>query len=107
MFRLLARLGARADRHSPRSTESRISFSSASSFMIVRLPVQVLLRGLATWNDRLQRDQLIVFDEWHEVYVIVTLNDEDPLTAVSLLIRVFKDVQHMLSLLKNAIGASN
>jgi hypothetical protein len=63
--------------------------------MIVRLPVQVLLRGLATWNDRLQRDQPIVFDEWHEVHVIVPLDDEDPLTAVSLLIRVFKDVQHV------------
>jgi hypothetical protein len=40
--------------------------------MIVWIPVQVLLRGLATWNDRLQCDQPIVFDEWHEVYVIVT-----------------------------------
>jgi hypothetical protein len=68
--------------------------------MLVRLPLQVRLRGLATWNDRLQRDQPIVFDEWHEVHVIVTLNDEDPLTAVSLLIRVFKDVHHVLSFAK-------
>jgi hypothetical protein len=64
--------GGRADRHSPRSTELRISLSSASRFMIVRLSLQVLLRGPAPWNDRLHRDQPIVFDEWHEVHVIVS-----------------------------------
>jgi hypothetical protein len=63
--------------------------------MIVRLFLQVLLRGFATRNDRLQRNHLVVFDEWHQVHVIVTLDDEDSLTAISLLIRVFKDVQHV------------
>ena len=63
--------------------------------MIVRFLLQILLRGLPTRNDRLQDNQLVVFDEWHEVHVVVTLDDEDPLTAVSLLIRVFQDVQHV------------
>ena len=53
--------------------------------MIVRFLLQVLLRGLATRNDRLQGNQPVVFDEWDEVHVIVTLDDEDPLTTISLL----------------------
>jgi hypothetical protein len=51
--------------------------------MIVRLSLQVLLRSLATRNDRLQHNHLVVFDEWHQVHVIVTLDDEDPLTCGS------------------------
>ena len=47
-----------------------MSFSSASSFMIVRLFLQVLLCGFATRDDRLQGNQLVVFDEWHEVHVV-------------------------------------
>ena len=39
---------------------------------------------------------IVVFDEWHEVDVIVALDDdEDPLAAITLLVRVFKDVQHV------------
>src|SRR6266576_506596 len=94
LYRLKPRLGARVDRHSPRSTESRSSFSSASSFMIVRFLLQIPLRGLPTRNDRLQDNQPVVFDERHEVDIVVTLDDEDPLAAVSLLVRVFQDVEH-------------
>jgi hypothetical protein len=46
--------------------------------MIVGLFPQVLLRGLTTRNDRLQGNQLVIFDEWDEVDVIVALDDEDP-----------------------------
>jgi hypothetical protein len=60
--------------------------------MIVWLSLQVPLRGFATRNDRLQGNQLVVFHEWHEVHVVVTLDDEDPLAAIPLLVRVFKDV---------------
>jgi hypothetical protein len=51
----------RVGRHAPRSTESRISLSSASSFMVFWLLTQVLLRGLATRDDRLEEDRLLVF----------------------------------------------
>jgi hypothetical protein len=54
--------------------------------MIVRLFLQVLLRGLATRNDRFQGNNLVVFDEWHKVHLLVALDDEDPLTAISLLV---------------------
>jgi len=63
--------------------------------MIVRFLLQILLRGLPTRNDRLQDNQLVVFDEGHEVDIVVTLDDEDPLAAVSLLVRVFQDVEHV------------
>jgi len=50
-YRFKTRLAGRADRHSPRSTEPRISFSPVSSFMIVRFPLQEISapysRGLA------------------------------------------------------------
>ena len=62
--------------------------TSASSFIIVRLFLSVLLRRLATQNDRLQRTQLVVFDERHEVDVIVTPDDEDPLSARASWIRL-------------------
>jgi hypothetical protein len=65
-------------------------------FGLLRLR-QVLLCRLPTGNDRLQDDQLVVFDEGNEVHVVVTLYDEDPLTAVSFLVGVFKDVQRMSS----------
>jgi hypothetical protein len=63
--------------------------------MVVDLFRQVLLRGFTTRTDRLQCNQLVVLHEWHEGHVIVTPDDEDPLTAVSLLVRVFQDVQHV------------
>ena len=72
-----------------------MSFSPVSSFMIVRFLLQVLPCGFPTRNNRLQGNQPIVFDEAHEVDIVVTLDDEDPLTAVSLLVRVLQDVQHV------------
>jgi hypothetical protein len=72
-----------------------MSFSPVSSFMIVRFLLQVLPRGFPTRNNRLQCNQPVIFDEGHEVDIIVTLDDEDPLTAVSLPVRVLQDVQHV------------
>ena len=63
--------------------------------MIVRLLLQVPPRGLSARNDCLQGNRFVVFDEGHEVQVIVTLDDEDPLSAISLLVRVFQDVQRV------------
>jgi hypothetical protein len=74
--------------------------------MIVRLFLQVLLRGFATRDDRLQGNQLVVFHEWHEVHIIVTLDDEDPLIAIPLLIRVFKDVSTCPCPMRNTISSN-
>jgi hypothetical protein len=52
--------------------------------MSVWFLLQALLRRLPARNDRLQGNQPIVFDEGHEVDTVVTLDDEDPLTAVTL-----------------------
>src|SRR5258706_6043358 len=83
LYRLKTSLGARADRHSPRSTESRISFSSASSFMIVSFLLQVLFRGLPDRNDRLYGNQAVVLDEDHARDLVVTLYDAHSLYVLS------------------------
>jgi len=49
------------DFHSPCSTDSSNSFSSASIF-IVGLLTQVLLRGLPARDDRLQKHRVLVLD---------------------------------------------
>lgn len=63
--------------------------------MIVRLLTQVLLRGLATGNDRLQEDRLLILHERHQVDVGVAPHHEDPLLGVSLRVRVRQDVEQV------------
>src|SRR5258708_37647430 len=79
-----------ADFHSPRSTDSSNSFSSAYIYMIVSLLTEVQLRGLPTRNDRLQEDRVLVFDE-HQVHVILA-SDEKGVARVTLGIRMIQDV---------------
>jgi hypothetical protein len=66
------------DLHSPRSTESRSSCSSASSFVAVFF-TEVFLRGLPARDDRLQEDRLLVLDEQHQKHVALAPDDEDTL----------------------------
>src|ERR1700680_2669007 len=70
-----------ADFHSPRSTDSSNSFSSASIF-IVGLLTEVLRRGLPARDDRLQEHRVLVLDERHRVHVVLALDDEDALAGV-------------------------
>jgi hypothetical protein len=58
----------------------------------------VLLRRLAARNDRLQEDRLLVFDERHEVDVILALNDEDALANVAVGVRKFQDIGDVAAL---------
>src|SRR5262245_22765851 len=96
-YRARSRLPPFADFHSPRSTESSNSFSSASSF-IVWLLTEVLLCCFTTRNDRFQEDRLLVFDERHQVHVVLALDDEDALVAVTPGVRVLQDIEQVASL---------
>src|SRR6202030_4348374 len=69
-----------ADFHSPRSTDSSNSFSSASIFM-VGLLTEVLLRGLPARDDRLQEYRVLVLDERHQIDIVLALDDEDALAG--------------------------
>src|SRR5258708_544349 len=95
--RARSRLPPAADFHSPRSTDSSNSFSSASIF-IVGLLTEVLLRGLPTRNNRLQKDRVLVFNERHQAHVIVASDEEDALAAVTLGVRVLQDVEQVATL---------
>src|SRR5918994_1654001 len=95
--RVRSRLPPLADFHSPRSTESSSSFSSASIF-IVGLLTEVLLRGLPARDDRLQEDRMLILDEWDEVHVLLAPDDEDALAGVTVRVRMFQDVQQIAAL---------
>src|SRR5215471_10134767 len=90
------RLGT--DRHSPRSNDSRTSFSSASSFMVGRLLAKIPLRRLAARDDRLQEDELLVFNKGHKIHIVVATHHEESLTRIPLPIRVLDDVEHVAAL---------
>src|SRR5882762_2207437 len=95
--RARSRLPPPADFHSPRSTDSSNSFSSASIFM-VGLLTEVLLRGLPAWDDRLQEHRVLVLDERHQVHVVLALDDEDALAGVAVGVRVFQDIEQVATL---------
>src|SRR5258708_35739145 len=95
--RARSRLPPPADFHSPRSTDSSNSFSSASIFM-VGLLTEVLLRGLPAWDDRLQEHRVLVLDERHQVHVVLALDDEDALAGVPVGVRAFQDVEQVATL---------
>src|SRR5258708_102601 len=95
--RARSRLPPPADFHSPRSTDSSNSFSSASIFMVGVL-TEVLLRGLPAWDDRLQEHRVLVLDERHQVHVVLALDDEDALAGVPVGVRVFQDVEQVATL---------
>src|SRR3954471_3649679 len=84
------RLPPPADFHSPRSTDSSNSFSSASIFM-VGLLTEVLLRRLPARDDRLQEQRVLILHERHQVHVALALDDEDALTDVTAGVRVFQN----------------
>src|SRR4051812_17292321 len=97
VYRVRSRLPPPADFHSPRSTDSSNSFSSASIFM-VGLLTEVLLRGLPARDDRLQEYRVLVLDERHQVHVILALDDEDALAGVAAGVRVFQDIAQVATL---------
>jgi hypothetical protein len=41
---------------------------------------------------------VLVFDERHEVHVVIVANDEDALTGISFAVRVFQDLQEVAAL---------
>src|ERR1700680_2363968 len=86
-----------ADFHSPRSTDSSNSFSSASIFMLGLL-TEVLLRRLPARDDRLQEPRVLVLDERHQVHVVLALDDADALAGVPVGVRVFQDVEQIATL---------
>src|SRR6188472_3372997 len=94
--RARSRLPSPTDFHSPRSTDSSSSFSSASIFM-VGLLTEVLLRGFPTRDDRLQEDRVLILDERHQIHVALAADDEDALTAVTLGVRVLQDIEQIAS----------
>src|SRR4029453_18982457 len=81
-YRARSRLPPLADFHSPRSTDSSSSFSSASSFM-VGLLTEVLLRRLPAQDNRLQEDRALILHEQHQIHVVLASDDEDALAAVT------------------------
>src|SRR4029450_14012443 len=92
-----ARLPPLADFHSPRSTDSSNSFSSASIF-IVGLFTEVLVRGLPARDDCLQEDRVLIFDERHQIHVVLAADAEDALAAVTRGVRVLQDIEQVASL---------
>ena len=58
----------------------------------------MLLRGLPTGNDRLQKDAILRFDKGHEIDVALDSNLVDLLPGVAFLVRMvicFKDVTRL------------
>src|ERR1043166_4696457 len=66
--------------------------------MVFRLLAQVLLGGLSAGNDCFQEYRCLVLDERDEVHVIVTSNDKDALTLVSVLIGMLDRIEQVTSL---------
>jgi hypothetical protein len=59
---------------------------------------EVLLRRLTARDNRFQEHRELVFDERHEVYVVVPLDDEDALAPVTLWVRVLQDFEQVAAL---------
>src|SRR6188472_4211748 len=95
--RARSRLPPPADFHSPRSTDSSNSFSSASIF-IVGLLTEVLLGVLPARDDRLQKDRVFVLNERDQIHVVLSSNDENALAAVTLGVRMLQDIEQVASL---------
>ena len=49
-------------------------------------------------DDRLQEDRVLVFDERHQVHVVLAPDDEDTLGLVTAGARVFQDVEQIAAL---------
>ena len=96
--RVRLRLPPLADFHSPRSTDSSNSFSSASIFMVVGLLTEILLRGLPARYDCLQEDRVLVLDERHQVHIVLPPDDEDTLASVTAGVRMFENVEQVAPL---------
>jgi Rad3-related DNA helicase len=62
------------------------------------LLTEVLLRGLPTRNDRLQEDRVLIFDERHQIYIVLTSENENALAAITLGVRVLQDIEQVASL---------
>ena len=84
--------------HSPRSTDSSNSFSSASIIIIVGLLTHVLRCGLPTRNDRLHENRLTVLDKRHEVHVVLASDDEDALAGITVGVWMLQDVEQVTTL---------
>ena len=67
-------------------------------FFMVGLLTEVILRRLPTRDDRLQEDRLLIFDERHQIRVVLTPDDEDALAAVTLGVRVLQDIEQVATL---------
>ena len=64
----------------------------------VGLLTQVLLRSLPARDNRLQEDRVLVFDERHEVHVLLATDHEDALAGVTVGVRMFQDVEQAAAL---------
>jgi hypothetical protein len=62
------------------------------------LLTEVLLRGLPTRDDRLQKDRVLILDERHQIHVVLSSDDENALAAVTLGVRVLQDIEQVASL---------
>src|SRR5713101_1683435 len=62
------------------------------------LLTEVLLRGLPTRDDRLQENRVLIFDERHQIHVVLSSDDENALAAVTLGVRVLQDIEQVASL---------
>jgi hypothetical protein len=51
-----------------------------------------MLCGLPARDDRLQEHRVFVFDEWHEVHVLLATDHQDALAGVAVGVRMFQDV---------------
>jgi hypothetical protein len=60
---------------------------------MVGLLTEVLLRGLPTRDDPLQEDRVLVFDERHQVHVVLAPDDEDALAGITVGVRVIQNVE--------------
>jgi hypothetical protein len=50
---------------------------------------------LAAGDDRLQKHLPLIFDERHEIHILLSPDDEDPLAAVPLRVGMLDDVEHI------------
>jgi hypothetical protein len=76
----------------PCSKAWRISSSLSSIVGIVVAFVQIVTRGLAAWNDGLEKIILVLFNEWHQVCLVVKANIKHLLPWVLYGLGMCKDV---------------
>jgi hypothetical protein len=65
---------------------------------MVGLLTEVLRRRLPARDDRLQEHRVLVFDERHEVHIVLAPDDEDALAGVTVRVRMLKDVEQFAAL---------